>query len=142
MFGQNVDHAYYISKIYGPGDRAGRELWVDVDEMGEEWKVRGFLSSAHRQAEVPVQQRITSGSSRTLCCHNKIYYYYYYLLIVLLLVVLLLLIKTTVTHETLLNLGHHPITNFMVYILYGIYTYRCMYFTMPKVFFLLCWQRI
>lgn len=52
---QNVDHAYYMSKIYGPGDRAARELWVNVDEMGEEWKVRGFLSSAHRQAEVPVQ---------------------------------------------------------------------------------------
>ncbi|XP_075877954.1 plexin domain-containing protein 2 [Nelusetta ayraudi] len=47
----NVDHAYYTSKIYGPGDIASRELWVNADEMGEEWKVRGFLSSAHRQAE-------------------------------------------------------------------------------------------
>lgn len=60
IFGQNVDHAYYISKIYGPGDRAGGDLWVDVGEMGEEWKVRGFLSSAHRQAEVPAQQSINS----------------------------------------------------------------------------------
>lgn len=54
IFGQNVDHAYYTSKIYGPGDIASRELWVNADEMGEEWKVRGFLSSAHRQAEVQV----------------------------------------------------------------------------------------
>lgn len=53
-FGQNVDHAYYTSKIYGPGDRASRELWVNANEMGEEWKVRGFLSNAHRQAEVQV----------------------------------------------------------------------------------------
>lgn len=64
--GQNVDHAYYISKMYGPGDRAARELWVDVEKMGEEWKVRGFLSSAHRQAEVLAQQRIKSWSSPAL----------------------------------------------------------------------------
>ncbi|XP_058488075.1 plexin domain-containing protein 2-like isoform X2 [Solea solea] len=48
----DTDHAYYTSKIYGPGDAAGKELWVNVDEMEEdEWKVRGFLSSTHRQAE-------------------------------------------------------------------------------------------
>ncbi|KAG7228995.1 hypothetical protein INR49_013228 [Caranx melampygus] len=46
------DHAYYTSKIYGPGDAASKELWVNIDEMEEdEWKVRGFLSSTHRQAE-------------------------------------------------------------------------------------------
>lgn len=72
LLGQNVDHAYYTSKIYGPGDRAGRELWVDVEEMGEEWKGRGFLSSAHRQAEVSVcsQQSSTAlpgPSASTLC---------------------------------------------------------------------------
>lgn len=27
---------------------------MDVDEAGEEWKVRGFLSSPHRQAEVQI----------------------------------------------------------------------------------------
>ncbi len=51
--GQDIDHAYYTSKIYGPGDAASKELWVNVDEMEEdEWKVFGFLSSTHRQAEV------------------------------------------------------------------------------------------
>ncbi|KAF0046773.1 hypothetical protein F2P81_000406 [Scophthalmus maximus] len=50
---EDTDHAYYTSKIYGPGDAAGKELWVNLDETEEEgeWKVHGFLSSAHRQAE-------------------------------------------------------------------------------------------
>ncbi|XP_070701604.1 plexin domain-containing protein 2 [Pempheris klunzingeri] len=48
----DIDHAYYTSKIYGPGDTASKELWVNIDEMEEdEWKVCGFLSSTHRQAE-------------------------------------------------------------------------------------------
>ncbi|XP_041805221.1 plexin domain-containing protein 2 [Chelmon rostratus] len=48
----DIDHAYYTSKIYSPGDAAGKELWVDIDGMEEdEWKVCGFLSSTHRQAE-------------------------------------------------------------------------------------------
>uniref|UniRef100_A0A667XGW6 Plexin domain containing 2a n=1 Tax=Myripristis murdjan TaxID=586833 RepID=A0A667XGW6_9TELE len=51
-FQQDVDHAYYTSKIYGPGDPASKELWVDIDEMEEDsWKAHGFLSSTHRQAE-------------------------------------------------------------------------------------------
>lgn len=52
---QDIDHAYYTSKIYGPGDAAGKELWVSIDDMGEDVrKGRGFLSSTHRQAEVRV----------------------------------------------------------------------------------------
>ncbi|CAG5896526.1 unnamed protein product [Menidia menidia] len=48
----DIDHVYYTSKIYGPGDAAGKELWVNVnDEQGERWKVLSFLSSTHRQAE-------------------------------------------------------------------------------------------
>uniref|UniRef100_A0A673AFQ3 Si:ch211-106h4.6 n=1 Tax=Sphaeramia orbicularis TaxID=375764 RepID=A0A673AFQ3_9TELE len=48
--GQNIDHAYYTSKIYGSGDTASKELWVNIDEMEEDdWRVRGFLSSTHRQ---------------------------------------------------------------------------------------------
>ncbi|GAA6235983.1 plexin domain-containing protein 2-like isoform X1 [Lates japonicus] len=48
----DIDHAYYTSKIYGTGDTASKELWVNIDTMEEdEWKVCGFLSSAHRQAE-------------------------------------------------------------------------------------------
>ncbi|XP_036939278.1 plexin domain-containing protein 2 [Acanthopagrus latus] len=48
----NIDHAYYTSKIYGPGDAAGKELWVNIDETEEdEWKVFGVLSGTHRQAE-------------------------------------------------------------------------------------------
>ncbi|XP_044223890.1 plexin domain-containing protein 2 isoform X1 [Thunnus albacares] len=48
----DIDHAYYTSKIYGSGDAASKELWVNIDEMEEDdWKVHGFLSSTHRQAE-------------------------------------------------------------------------------------------
>uniref|UniRef100_A0A671TUN7 Plexin domain containing 2a n=1 Tax=Sparus aurata TaxID=8175 RepID=A0A671TUN7_SPAAU len=48
----NIDHAYYTSKIYGPGDAMGKELWVNIDETEEdEWKVFGVLSGTHRQAE-------------------------------------------------------------------------------------------
>ncbi|XP_041847756.1 plexin domain-containing protein 2-like isoform X2 [Melanotaenia boesemani] len=48
----DIDHVYYTSKIHGPGVAAGKELWVDIDEMeGEQWRVLGFLSSTHRQAE-------------------------------------------------------------------------------------------
>ncbi|XP_078120288.1 plexin domain-containing protein 2 [Sander vitreus] len=48
----DIDPAYYTSKIYGSGDSASKELWVNIDEMEEdEWKVCGFLSSIHRQAE-------------------------------------------------------------------------------------------
>ncbi|XP_029380990.1 plexin domain-containing protein 2 isoform X2 [Echeneis naucrates] len=43
----NNDHAYYTSRIYSPGDAASKERWVNVDEQ----KVRGVLSSTHRQAE-------------------------------------------------------------------------------------------
>ncbi|XP_075339442.1 plexin domain-containing protein 2 [Odontesthes bonariensis] len=48
----DIDHVYYTSKIHGPGDAAGKELWVNVNEtQGEQWKVLSFLSSTHRQAE-------------------------------------------------------------------------------------------
>ncbi|CAJ1072728.1 plexin domain-containing protein 2-like isoform X2 [Xyrichtys novacula] len=48
----DIDHAYYTSKIHGPGDAASKELWVNIDEMKEEeWKVFGLLSNTHRQAE-------------------------------------------------------------------------------------------
>ncbi|KAJ3595169.1 hypothetical protein NHX12_004473 [Muraenolepis orangiensis] len=45
----DVDHVYYTSKIYGPGD--SKALWVDVDQMkSDSWKVQGFISNTHRQA--------------------------------------------------------------------------------------------
>lgn len=47
---QGSDHAYYTSRIYGPGDARGKDLWVNV--RGGQWKVLGFLSNSHRQAEV------------------------------------------------------------------------------------------
>uniref|UniRef100_A0A3Q0RDE5 Plexin domain containing 2a n=1 Tax=Amphilophus citrinellus TaxID=61819 RepID=A0A3Q0RDE5_AMPCI len=48
----DIDHVYYTSKIYGPGDAAGKELWLNISKMEEDQqKVRGFLSSTHRQAE-------------------------------------------------------------------------------------------
>ncbi|XP_056277842.1 plexin domain-containing protein 2-like isoform X2 [Pseudoliparis swirei] len=47
----DIDHAYYTSKLYGSGDAASKELWVNVDQVQEEWKVCGSLSSTYRQAE-------------------------------------------------------------------------------------------
>ncbi|TMS10064.1 Plexin domain-containing protein 2 [Larimichthys crocea] len=48
----DIDHAYYTSKIYGPGETASKDLWVNIEEQEEDkWKFCGFLSSTHRQAE-------------------------------------------------------------------------------------------
>lgn len=48
----DMDHVYYTSKIYAPGDAAGKALWVNISKMeADQQKVRGFLSSTHRQAE-------------------------------------------------------------------------------------------
>ncbi|XP_054914147.1 plexin domain-containing protein 2-like [Poeciliopsis prolifica] len=47
-----VDHVYYTSKLYGPGDALSRYLWVDVSQTDEKkWRVLQFLSSSHRHAE-------------------------------------------------------------------------------------------
>lgn len=67
VFGQDIDHAYYTSKIYGPGDTASKELWVNIDEMEEDWKLCGFLSSTHRQAEVCIR-----GNKLDCAEHNQI----------------------------------------------------------------------
>uniref|UniRef100_A0A3Q2WM64 Plexin domain containing 2a n=1 Tax=Haplochromis burtoni TaxID=8153 RepID=A0A3Q2WM64_HAPBU len=48
----DMDNVYYTSKIYPPGDAAGKELWVNISKMeADQQKVRGFLPSTHRQAE-------------------------------------------------------------------------------------------
>uniref|UniRef100_A0A3B3U1Y0 Plexin domain containing 2a n=1 Tax=Poecilia latipinna TaxID=48699 RepID=A0A3B3U1Y0_9TELE len=48
----DVDHVYYTSKIYGPGDALSQNLWVNVGQTdGGKWRVLQFLSSSHRQAE-------------------------------------------------------------------------------------------
>lgn len=48
----DVDHAYYMSKIYSPGDAARKELWVNITELQrEKARLHGFLSNIHRQAE-------------------------------------------------------------------------------------------
>ncbi|XP_028283252.1 plexin domain-containing protein 2-like [Parambassis ranga] len=48
----DIDHTYYTSKIYCPGDAAGKDLWVNIDEMEEDkWKVRHFLSNTYRHSE-------------------------------------------------------------------------------------------
>lgn len=49
VLGQDIDHTYYTSKIYGPGDAASKELQANRDET---WKVCAFLSSSYRQTEV------------------------------------------------------------------------------------------
>ncbi|XP_023820626.1 plexin domain-containing protein 2-like isoform X1 [Oryzias latipes] len=43
------DHAYYTSKVYGPGDAPAKDLWVNI--QGGQWKVLRFLSNSHRHAE-------------------------------------------------------------------------------------------
>ncbi|XP_014827926.1 PREDICTED: plexin domain-containing protein 2-like [Poecilia mexicana] len=49
---KDVDHVYYTSKIYGPGDALSQNLWVNVGQTdGEKWRVLQFLSSSHIQAE-------------------------------------------------------------------------------------------
>ncbi|MED6274524.1 hypothetical protein CHARACLAT_017367 [Characodon lateralis] len=48
----DIDHVYYTSKVYGPGDAPSKYLWVNISEMKrEEWKVLQLLSSTHRQTE-------------------------------------------------------------------------------------------
>ncbi|KAG7329970.1 hypothetical protein KOW79_006192 [Hemibagrus wyckioides] len=46
---QDIDHIYYISKIYQTTDVAGKDLWVNLKQM-DEGKVHGVLSNTHRQA--------------------------------------------------------------------------------------------
>lgn len=50
MWFQGSDHAYYTSKVYGPGDAPAKDLWVNI--QGGQWKVLRFLSNSHRHAEV------------------------------------------------------------------------------------------
>lgn len=57
ILGQDVDHTYYTSKIYGPGVAASDELWV---HGGELWKVCAFLSSSYRQTEVGICLTVSS----------------------------------------------------------------------------------
>lgn len=53
ILAQDIDHTYYTSKIYGPGDAASQELWVKRDDV---WKACTFLSSSYRQTEVGICQ--------------------------------------------------------------------------------------
>ncbi|CAL8315807.1 unnamed protein product [Gadus morhua 'NCC'] len=47
----DIDHVYYTSKIYGPGDPGGKALWLDIDQISNaDRKVHGFISNTHRQA--------------------------------------------------------------------------------------------
>ncbi|XP_063777626.1 plexin domain-containing protein 2 isoform X1 [Pseudophryne corroboree] len=48
---EDMDHKYYISRIFGPLDSASRDLWVNIDQMEKEKvKIHGILSNTHRQA--------------------------------------------------------------------------------------------
>ncbi|XP_007638544.1 plexin domain-containing protein 1 [Cricetulus griseus] len=45
------NHNYYVSRIYGPGERRSRDLWVDMAMANRSHvKVHRILSSSHRQA--------------------------------------------------------------------------------------------
>uniref|UniRef100_A0A8B9GRY0 Plexin domain containing 2 n=1 Tax=Astyanax mexicanus TaxID=7994 RepID=A0A8B9GRY0_ASTMX len=44
-----MDHIYYVSKIYGPTEAAGRDLWINIEQM-DKGKIHGEISNTHRQA--------------------------------------------------------------------------------------------
>ncbi|CAH6776020.1 Plxdc1 [Phodopus roborovskii] len=45
------NHNYYVSRVYGPGERRSRDLWVDMAMANRSHvKVHRILSSSHRQA--------------------------------------------------------------------------------------------
>ncbi|KAL2097654.1 hypothetical protein ACEWY4_006861 [Coilia grayii] len=46
---RDMDHIYYMSKMYGPSDSASAELWVNIEQM-DKAKIHGILSNTHRQA--------------------------------------------------------------------------------------------
>lgn len=50
---QEDNHNYYVSRVYGPGERRSRDLWVDMAVANRSHvKVHRILSSSHRQASV------------------------------------------------------------------------------------------
>uniref|UniRef100_A0A3B4A437 PSI domain-containing protein n=1 Tax=Periophthalmus magnuspinnatus TaxID=409849 RepID=A0A3B4A437_9GOBI len=52
LFLQDVDHVYYMSKVYSPTDALRAELWVNFSERQETWRNHGSLPNLHRQAKV------------------------------------------------------------------------------------------
>ncbi|KAL6045765.1 hypothetical protein STEG23_014678, partial [Scotinomys teguina] len=45
------NHNYYVSRVYGPGERRSQDLWVDIAVANRSHvKVHRILSSSHRQA--------------------------------------------------------------------------------------------
>ncbi|GAB1296760.1 Plexin domain-containing protein 1 [Apodemus speciosus] len=45
------NHNYYVSRVYGPGEKRSRDLWVDLAVANRSHvKVHRILSSSHRQA--------------------------------------------------------------------------------------------
>lgn len=52
-WGQEDNHSYYVSRLYGPSEPRSRELWVDVAKANQsQVKVHRILSNTHRQASV------------------------------------------------------------------------------------------
>ncbi|XP_033837807.1 plexin domain-containing protein 2-like [Periophthalmus magnuspinnatus] len=47
----DVDHVYYMSKVYSPTDALRAELWVNFSERQETWRNHGSLPNLHRQAK-------------------------------------------------------------------------------------------
>ncbi|XP_048020526.1 plexin domain-containing protein 2 isoform X1 [Megalobrama amblycephala] len=48
---RDMDHVYYTSKFYGPTDSAGKDLWVNIEQMNM-GTVHEILSNTHRQTLV------------------------------------------------------------------------------------------
>nr|XP_034363948.1 plexin domain-containing protein 1 isoform X1 [Arvicanthis niloticus] len=45
------NHNYYVSRVYGPGEKRSQDLWVDLDVANpSQVRVHRVLSSSHRQA--------------------------------------------------------------------------------------------
>lgn len=50
---QEDNHNYYVSRVYGPGEKRSQDLWVDLDVANpSQVRVHRVLSSSHRQASV------------------------------------------------------------------------------------------
>lgn len=50
---QEDNHNYYVSRVYGPGEKRSQDLWVDLAVVNRSHvKVHRILSSSHRQASV------------------------------------------------------------------------------------------
>lgn len=71
---RDMDHVYYTSKFYGPTDSAGKDLWVNIEQMNM-GTVHEILSNTHRQTLVRQLQsflKVIFVTVTRFCAHNEI----------------------------------------------------------------------